>query len=399
MTVRGDAAATRRLTPARPRAPRRRPRGHRRSTGEIGRNAEFEPQPLRSAHHLVVRNQNHLLDGMAGDLEQTLVRPAAGHGRDPTRHFGQRDDLAGIEAGLHRGRAFGFHGHDADARPHSLDRLRQAGHEPAAAHGDDDGVHVPDLLDQLQPERALPGHHQRIGERMEIGRAGIPRICKRRLVGNHPFGADDANVGVPGAHLLDLGGRHGLGNIDGGGHARDAGRARHGQPMIAAGGGDDAGRRHAVGGAEQAVHRPARLEGARDLVQFELQNHVAAHGQRLAGTIGLHDGRAPYPGGDPFARGLYVCYRNHSRSSLGGAIATRASPCAARPVHPRNRRTTGNALRDMPVNCKRKSYPTAAATFETMSCRSTASSGARCRRETTRHACERSTTPSASTLR
>ena len=48
-----------------------------------------------------------------------------------------------------------------------LERDRDAADESAAAHGDDDGVEVRHLLDQLEADGALAGDHARVVEGMD----------------------------------------------------------------------------------------------------------------------------------------------------------------------------------------------------------------------------------------
>ena len=67
--------------------------------------------------------------------------------------------LARLERGRHRRARLGLHGVDGQLRPEGGERARDPGEEAAAAPGDEHGVRVRKLLGELDPDRAVPGHH------------------------------------------------------------------------------------------------------------------------------------------------------------------------------------------------------------------------------------------------
>jgi hypothetical protein len=85
----------------------------------------------------------------------------------------QDDAAAGAERLVHRVSLVRLHADDLDRRPHRLHVARDARDEPPAADGNEDRVHVPQLVAQdLLPHRPLPRNHQLVVERMHEGAPG-----------------------------------------------------------------------------------------------------------------------------------------------------------------------------------------------------------------------------------
>ena len=61
------------------------------------------------------------------------------------------------------------------------DRRRDPGHEPASADGDDDDVRVGRVLEDLEPDRALARHHERVVERVDERRARLREVLLEPL--------------------------------------------------------------------------------------------------------------------------------------------------------------------------------------------------------------------------
>ena len=71
---------------------------------------------------------------------------------------------------------------DADqprARPHRLQRERDARGEPTAADGNEHGARLGDLLGELEADRALAGDHELVLERVDERRAASSSTCRR----------------------------------------------------------------------------------------------------------------------------------------------------------------------------------------------------------------------------
>ena len=80
----------------------------------------------------------------------------------------ERDGLPGREAFVQGGRALRLDGDD----PTVGERGRDAADEPAAAHRDDDDLHVREVLGDLEADRSLAGHDERVVERVHEHPAG-----------------------------------------------------------------------------------------------------------------------------------------------------------------------------------------------------------------------------------
>ena len=100
------------------------------------------------------------------------------------------------------------------------------------------------LLENFEAHRALSRHHGRIGEGMEIDTTGKFSECDRLAIRFVPERADDAGLGAPSANLLDLLGAHRLRREDSRWNARETGRTRHREPVVAAGGRNDSFGQH-----------------------------------------------------------------------------------------------------------------------------------------------------------
>ena len=125
---------------------------------------------------------------------------------------------------------------------------------------------------------------------MEIAGTGLGSEGERGLVRDAPFVADDPDLGIPAAHLLDLLRPHRAGDEDRGARPGRMGRACDGEAVIAAGSGDDAGGRDVVAIRQVAIHGAARLEGAGDLEELQLQDQLRLEYQRFTHGCCRHDG-------------------------------------------------------------------------------------------------------------
>ena len=87
------------------------------------------------------------------------------------------------------------------------ERRRDAGGEPPSPHRDQDGRHVRALLEDLQTEGALPGHHVGMVERMDEHGAGLLGVLPRGTQGLVDGVAGEAHLGTVGTRRLLLGDR------------------------------------------------------------------------------------------------------------------------------------------------------------------------------------------------
>ncbi|MCY1217762.1 hypothetical protein D9M72_296900 [compost metagenome] len=167
---------------------------------------------------------------------------------------------------------------DPHRRPGFLDGSGDAGNQAAAAHGDDDGIHILQVLQDLAADGSLAGHHQRIFEGVD------DRIAV--FLGDfvHPFPAG-GGVAIEEDDLRTEG--FGIGDLDlRGGHRKhqDGFHPEHssgvGEPLgvIAGRGGDDSVGDLLLGQREGLVQRAANLERAGDLQGFWLQVELATGG-------------------------------------------------------------------------------------------------------------------------
>ena len=172
---------------------------------------DVELRPLHQQHHRV-------RDRLLVDRDD-LVDPAFDEGpRDRTGRLhgdavGERRDRTNRRPRARRTAHTQRPGrHDPNRGRRRLDRDRQPGRQPTAPDRDDDQRQIVDVLEQLQPERALAGDHDRIVERMTErpargGRSrfgGLDRFHQRRAA----FG-DGRAERKTGLDLADRGpGRH-----------------------------------------------------------------------------------------------------------------------------------------------------------------------------------------------
>ncbi len=131
----------------------RRERG---GTREVGGDPHLEPEPACGLLHRLVAHQHDAVDGLPDDIEDALIGPGTGHGRHDGRDPGQGHELAGFKTGMKRRRARGLDADDADPGLTGTKRRRHPGDQATAADGDQDGIHVRQVVQHLEAERALP---------------------------------------------------------------------------------------------------------------------------------------------------------------------------------------------------------------------------------------------------
>ena len=258
-------------------------RGHADGAGAL----DVQLGALHEVHHrvgdrvLVDRHDvvDPLLDQRSGDDAGHLDGDAVGERAD--RPVRRRDTEV-------RGARRRLHGDHAHRGPHRLHRDRHAGGEATAAERYDHAREVGHVVDQLEPERALPRHHHRIVERMaerEPGRVGVGACRGHRLVHARAALVHD---GAERAARLDLRDRRAGGHEQLAGHAVEQRGHRERLRVVAgaAGGHAAAGR---VAERGERVHRAADLERAGSLQVLGLQHDVGVRPLRQGGR-GDHRG-------------------------------------------------------------------------------------------------------------
>ena len=192
---------------------------------------------------------------LAGMLHRDAVRDRA-PGR---RHPGE---------GRARGR---LDADDAELRAHLAERERDPCREPAAADRHDDRPHLrPELLGELEPERALAGEDQRVLEGVDVGLARLdPLLRGRRRRVEAQAGEDD--LGAVALRRLELGRRRVLRHEDRCAHAVLARSPGDRLAVVAGARRDHPGGALGVRQAGDPVEGAADLEGARALEVLGLE--------------------------------------------------------------------------------------------------------------------------------
>ena len=178
------------------------------------------------------------------------------------------------------------------------------GDHAATAHGHQQDIERPGVLQQFQRERALPGHDGRVVIGVDENQAVLRCQGAGMRMGFRQGLTFQDHAGAPGGGSGHLGGRREAGHHDGGVDAGQAGMACHGLGVVARRHGDHAGLPFHRRQQRQSVGRPALLERADDLQVLELQNDVRAGGQ--ADGVGRQSRRTDHPAGDPLGRLLHV---------------------------------------------------------------------------------------------
>ena len=153
---------------------------------------------------------------------------------------------------------------------------------PPIATSSEVGVRI--VLDDLQADRALAGDHRRIGEGMDVGRAGPGGGLAGRGVGVVPDLALPDQAGAPALELLRLGGRHVGRQVDGHRRAGEVAGIGHAEPVIAARGGHQAAADLLRREGEHLVGGSPRLERAGDLERLQLERETGRPGRSAAGA-------------------------------------------------------------------------------------------------------------------
>ena len=140
----------------------------------------------------------------------------------------------------HAGGPGGLHAVDLDFGAQALDGERHPGDQPPAADRHDDGVHIGQLVQDLQPDGPLPRDDQFVVIRVDEGHAGLLLQFHRPVMGVVIGAPDQFHLGPQPLGALHFHQGRAVGHAD---HAADAhagGRQRHALGMVARRAGDDA---------------------------------------------------------------------------------------------------------------------------------------------------------------
>jgi len=251
------------------------------------------------AGDLFVIDGDNFVD-IAGDERERDVARAAD--RDAIGDGGFRSDgnrRAGFARAKHGGKALWFDADNADFGIGFLQSAGDAADETTSPDGDDDGLDVGYLLEELKADSALTADHFGVVEGMNEGAAFFYAASQGFVAGLVVAGSvenDLCSVGPCGGYL-DL--RSGKGHDDLGADAALRGVEGYALGMIAGTGGDNSALALGFAEGEQLVERAALFKGAGalEILELEVQGQSGKLGEvmrELAGrnVNGVLDARA-----------------------------------------------------------------------------------------------------------
>ena len=179
-----------------------------------------------------------------------------------------------LDRALHARRLRRLDAIDLAVRLQVLDGIGHARDEPAAADRHQHGLHVRQLLQNLQPQRPLPRDDVRVVEGMDKGHPLLPAQLLRvgaRVVISPRHQADLRAVAL---RRLDLGDRRDVRHADHRPRLAALGAQRHPLRMVARAAGDDPAPQLLRRQLRDLVVRPTHLERARHLQILGLQPNL-----------------------------------------------------------------------------------------------------------------------------
>ena len=142
-------------------------RGDRGGAGALDDDLLLLEERQQRLRDLALRDRDDLVDVLLAHGEGVCARQTHREAVGERLRGGDEDGLVLLHGELHARQHRGLHADDADGRLLLLQRTRDAGDQAAAADGDDDGVEVGVLLEQLQTDCALPSHDLEVVERVD----------------------------------------------------------------------------------------------------------------------------------------------------------------------------------------------------------------------------------------
>ena len=236
-------------------------------------------------HQLVVRDGNDVVDIFLNIRENLVAGGFDGHAVGDGLNPVQGDHMAGVQAGLHGGRAGGLH---ADDRHVGVEELGQGGHaggQSAAADGHQNHIHVGQILKDLIGNGALPGGDGRVVEGVDVGGPLLLRQLGGQLRRVVEGLAVEHHLGPVVLRVVDLHQRGCSGHDDGGRHPGGLGGVGHALGVVARRGGDQPpGLLLVAEGADLIVGAPD-LVGPGDLHILRPDIDLVAGGLGKGGTV------------------------------------------------------------------------------------------------------------------
>ncbi len=256
----------------------------------------------------VVRHGHHVVGQLPDDGHREL---AGGLYHEPV---GERlrgievDGDPGVERLDGRVRSRRLHAHHAHLGVSRFHRDRDAGHQPAPADGDDEGVDRGIVLEDLEADRALAcddgGIVKSVDERPSFA-GELPGVLVRLVV----VLADEPDLGAVAPGCGDLCGGGVLGHDHGAGHAEVGGGQGDALGVVTGGGGDDAALPLGFRECGDLVEGAAEFEraGALQVLEFEvdLPAGQAAERATVRQRSAVGDASQDLAGGD----NVFISYR------------------------------------------------------------------------------------------
>jgi hypothetical protein len=291
--------------------------------GELPRQNSRDPGRAGALlHELLELDQAEQRDGelLLGDGDE-LVHARAKHLERPRAHRRHREavhqrrtghrhgnHLPGLHRGRHRRAPLWLHADDLHARVDRLHREGDARDQPAAADGDDDGVDVLGVLQNLQTDAPGAGDDVEIVEAVDVLHALVLDVLARGEGGVRDGVALQYDVGAQSAALRDLRQRRDGRHEHRHGDAELGAVVRERQRVVPRGGGDDTFLALLGVEGEEGVPRAALLERARGLLPLVLEEdvHLRHRGERARTRARRADDAvadAEVRGGDVLERG------------------------------------------------------------------------------------------------
>jgi len=286
------------------------------------------PQGTPGVDDVLVRDQDALYPGPAGDPETDLADPPGTQGIGGNAGDGHINRFALGQRGVQRGNRLRF---DAHHMGPPLNGCGNAAHQPAAPYGNQDGIDVGQFIQQLKADATGTRHDLRLVVRVAIDSAFFLRELHGGGVGLGVLGTALDYCGPNGVQLVDLVRRSRFGDEHGGGNAELRCRKCVRQAGVSTGSHHDAdsGIQFTVlPGGEQPVEGTAGLERACVLHVLALEPQVV----RLL-VPAFSKGRVPHPARCPGVCCFYFFACDHcgctfrQLSSYGSAVPHRLDPC------------------------------------------------------------------------
>ena len=180
---------------------------------------------LAHGHDVVNVLLYHFKGSFAGRLDRNTVGKGV--------HAVQRFVGVVAEGALHAGRTGGLYAVHLYVGAQALDGKRHAGNQPAAADGHHHGVHIGQLIQNLQPDGALPGNDQLVIVGVDKGHTGFLLQLHRAVVGVIVGALDQLDPGTQPLGAFYLHNRGGIRHTHHAGYAHAGGCQRHALRVVA----------------------------------------------------------------------------------------------------------------------------------------------------------------------